>query len=153
MHVFVDIYVRLMDVFVYMATREIDFFSGAINDVTFLVVFQEAYNNIPIETKVTFLFASLHDATMDESMRSMSAVLLRRLFASDFQDFYPKLPAEGQAQFKQQVLQTLQVQQSPIVRKKVGCFFFNGDKYFDANAFFIPLIFSFLGVRCGRRSC
>ncbi|XP_077293524.1 karyopherin beta 3 isoform X2 [Arctopsyche grandis] len=80
---------------------------------------EEAYNNIPIETKVTFLFASLHDASMDENMRSMSAVLLRRLFASDFQDFYPKLPPEGQAQFKQQVLQTLQVQQSPVVRKKV----------------------------------
>lgn len=69
----------------------------------------------------------------------MAAVVLRRLFTSEFNDFYakvckyeqisfnliyffpilPQLPAESQAQLKNQVLLTLQQNESPNLRRKI----------------------------------
>lgn len=52
---------------------------------------QEAYNNLPVESKVTFLLSSVHNASMGEELRQMAAVLLRRLFSAEFMDFFPKV--------------------------------------------------------------
>lgn len=52
---------------------------------------QEAYNNLPVESKVTFLLSSVQNAAMGEELRQMAAVLLRRLFSAEFMDFYPKV--------------------------------------------------------------
>lgn len=49
---------------------------------------QEAYTNLPVEVKVTQLLASIQNKYMDEEARLMAAVLLRRLFTSDFNEFY-----------------------------------------------------------------
>lgn len=49
----------------------------------------------------------------------MSAVLLRRLFSSEFQEFYPKLPVESQAQLKEQIILAVQQEQSDQMRRKV----------------------------------
>lgn len=40
---------------------------------------------------MTFLLTTICNGTLAEEMRSMAAVLLRRLFASEFMDFYPKV--------------------------------------------------------------
>ena len=40
---------------------------------------------------MTFLLSALCNATLTEEMRAMAAVLLRRLFSSEFMDFYPKV--------------------------------------------------------------
>lgn len=50
--------------------------------------FQTTYNNLSVEIKVTHLLAVLHDGNLKEDARLMAAVLLRRLFSSDFQEFY-----------------------------------------------------------------
>lgn len=52
---------------------------------------QEAYNNLPVESKVTFLLSSVHNAGMEEELRQMAAVLLRRLFTAEFMEFFPKV--------------------------------------------------------------
>lgn len=49
----------------------------------------------------------------------MSAVLLRRLFSNEFQDFYPKLPVEQQSQLKDQIIQIVQQEQSDSMRRKI----------------------------------
>lgn len=49
----------------------------------------------------------------------MSAVLLRRLFANEFQDFYPKLPAEAQLQLKEQIIVAVKVEQNDSMRRKI----------------------------------
>lgn len=72
-----------------------------------------------MESKVTYLLAAIHNAGIGEEARQMSAVLLRRLFSSEFQDFYPKLPVEGQAQLKEQVILAVQQEQSDAMRRKV----------------------------------
>ncbi|XP_029055806.1 karyopherin beta 3 [Osmia lignaria lignaria] len=80
---------------------------------------EEAYNNLPVDSKVTFLLASLCNATLTEEMRAMAAVLLRRLFSSEFMDFYPKIPPEAQVQLKEQILVSVQNEQIDTIRRKV----------------------------------
>ncbi|XP_017765333.1 PREDICTED: importin-5 isoform X3 [Eufriesea mexicana] len=80
---------------------------------------EEAYNNLPVDSKVTFLLTSLCNTTLTEEMRAMAAVLLRRLFSSEFVTFYPKMPPEAQAQFKEQILLSVQNEQTESIRGKV----------------------------------
>ncbi|XP_078038874.1 karyopherin beta 3 [Augochlora pura] len=80
---------------------------------------EEAYNNLPVESKVTFLLTSLCNATLTSEMRGIAAVLLRRLFSSEFMDFYPKIPPEAQVQLKEQILLSVQNEQSETIRRKV----------------------------------
>jgi len=49
------------------------------------------YGNLPVESKVTFLLTTVCNGTLAEEMRTIAAVLLRRLFSSEFMDFYPKV--------------------------------------------------------------
>ncbi|XP_076289616.1 karyopherin beta 3 [Lasioglossum baleicum] len=80
---------------------------------------EEAYNNLPVESKVTFLLTSLCNAILMEEMRAMAAVLLRRLFSSEFMEFYPKIPPEAQVQLKEQILLSVQNEQTETIRRKV----------------------------------
>ncbi|XP_076750362.1 karyopherin beta 3 isoform X1 [Xylocopa sonorina] len=80
---------------------------------------EEAYNNLPVDSRVTFLLTSLCNATLAEEMRATAAVLLRRLFSSEFMDFYPKIPAEAQAQLKEQILLSVQNEQTQTIRRKI----------------------------------
>lgn len=80
---------------------------------------QEAYNNIPTETKVVHLVGAVQNAVVGEEGRQTAAVLLRRLLSAEFFEFFPKLPVEQQAQLKQQLLLTLQMEVSQQLRRKV----------------------------------
>ncbi|XP_076164575.1 karyopherin beta 3 [Ptiloglossa arizonensis] len=80
---------------------------------------EEAYNNLPVESKVTFLLTSLCNATLAEEMRAMAAVLLRRFFSSEFMDFYTKISPEAQTQLKEQILLSVQNEQTETIRRKV----------------------------------
>nr|CAD7590239.1 unnamed protein product [Timema genevievae] len=79
----------------------------------------DTYNNLPVGSKVTYLLAALHNATMSEEAKQMAAVLLRRVFSSEFLEFYPKLPPDDQKVLKEQVLLAVQQEQSESIRKKV----------------------------------
>lgn len=52
---------------------------------------QEAYNALPIDNKVAFLLNAVQDATKSEEERHMAAVLLRRVFSTQFMEFFPKV--------------------------------------------------------------
>ncbi|XP_022901900.1 importin-5 [Onthophagus taurus] len=80
---------------------------------------EEAYNGISIENKVSYLLQSLHNIGLSDEARQMSAVLLRRLFANDFYEFFPKLPVESQSQLKEQILLAIPLEQSYTTRHKV----------------------------------
>ncbi|CAB3366645.1 Hypothetical predicted protein [Cloeon dipterum] len=80
---------------------------------------EETYNNVPIESRVTLLLTSTLNDALSEEMRQMAAVLLRRLFASEFMDFYPKLTPEQQGQLKEQILISVQRDQPDGLRRKV----------------------------------
>ncbi|KAK7864488.1 hypothetical protein R5R35_003107 [Gryllus longicercus] len=80
---------------------------------------EDAYNNLPVESKITLLLAAIRNGAFTEDARQMAAVLLRRLFSAEFNEFYPKLPPEAQRQLKEQVLVAVQQEQSEGIRKKV----------------------------------
>ncbi|XP_011878216.1 PREDICTED: importin-5 [Vollenhovia emeryi] len=80
---------------------------------------EEAYGNLPVESKVTFLLNTVCNGTLAEEMRAIAAVLLRRLFSSEFVDFYPKIPPEAQVQLKEQILLSVQNEQTDSIRRKV----------------------------------
>ncbi|CRK99390.1 CLUMA_CG012554, isoform A [Clunio marinus] len=80
---------------------------------------EEAYNNLTIELKVTLLLRAIQNAQVDEDRKSIASVLLRRVFSSEFQDFFPKLPVDAQTELKQQILLLLQQETSPNLKRKI----------------------------------
>lgn len=80
---------------------------------------QEAYSNIPIEAKVSYLLASIHNVSLVYDARQMSAVLLRRLFSTEFSDFYDKLTEPQKKELKEQILLAIQQDQTEQLRHKV----------------------------------
>ncbi|XP_063224188.1 importin-5 [Bacillus rossius redtenbacheri] len=80
---------------------------------------EEAYNNLPIESKVTFLLSSIRNGNVNEEGRQLAAVLLRRLFSTDFTEFYTQLPPEAQKSLREEVLLAVQLERSDAIRRKV----------------------------------
>ena len=53
---------------------------------------QESYEALPIEQKVTILLGAVTNvAEISEEGRSLSAVMLRRLFSNEFEEFFGKV--------------------------------------------------------------
>lgn len=80
---------------------------------------EDAYNNVSRELKVTHLLATIHNGQQSEEARQMAAVLLRRLFTSEFLEFYKELPQEAQGQLLQQILLAVQQEVTPNLRRKI----------------------------------
>lgn len=80
---------------------------------------EAAYSNLATELKITLLLRAIANASIPEDGRVMAAVMLRRVFTTDFPDFYPKLTPEQQVELKQQVLFLLQADTSANVKRKI----------------------------------
>ncbi|XP_048834790.1 importin-5 [Brienomyrus brachyistius] len=80
---------------------------------------EETYDNIPGQTKITFLLQAVRDASATEEVKQMAAVLLRRLLSSSFDEIYPSLPPDMQTAIKSELLVGIQAEGSPAIRKKV----------------------------------
>uniref|UniRef100_A0AAY4B4J1 TOG domain-containing protein n=1 Tax=Denticeps clupeoides TaxID=299321 RepID=A0AAY4B4J1_9TELE len=80
---------------------------------------EETYENIPGQTKITFLLQAVHDAAAAEEVKQMAAVLLRRLLSSAFDEIYPGLTVELQTAIKTELLNCIQAENSSNIRKKV----------------------------------
>lgn len=52
---------------------------------------QEAYNQLTTAMKISLLTRAISNFQIQEDSRIMATVLLRRVFSSDFQDFYPNV--------------------------------------------------------------
>ncbi|SPP83609.1 importin-5 [Drosophila guanche] len=80
---------------------------------------EDAYNALQRDLKVTHLLANIHNGQQSEEARQMAAVLLRRLFTTDFPDFYKEIPPESQNQLLQQILLAVQQEVTPQLRRKI----------------------------------
>ncbi|XP_034489294.1 importin-5 [Drosophila innubila] len=80
---------------------------------------EETYNNLSRELKVTHLLGNVHNGQQSEEARQMAAVLLRRLFTSEFLEFYKELPVDSQNQLLQQILMAVQQDVTPQLRRKI----------------------------------
>jgi len=52
-------------------------------------------------------------------VRSMAAVLLRRIYTSSFEEFWPQFSPESQAQLKERTLVSIQSEPNAALRKKI----------------------------------
>uniref|UniRef100_A0A8C7NI07 TOG domain-containing protein n=1 Tax=Oncorhynchus mykiss TaxID=8022 RepID=A0A8C7NI07_ONCMY len=81
---------------------------------------EEAYDTIPGQTKITFLLQAIRDAACAEEVKTMAAVLLRRLLSSSFEEIYPGLTVDMQTAIKTELVTSIQTEASPNIRKKVA---------------------------------
>jgi len=80
---------------------------------------EETYDGIQTDQKVNFLLGAVSDVTgVGEDGRQLAAVMLRRLFSSEFDDFYLKLPEDQKAQLKHQILLCVQNEPNKNCRRK-----------------------------------
>uniref|UniRef100_A0A2K6NK93 Importin 5 n=1 Tax=Rhinopithecus roxellana TaxID=61622 RepID=A0A2K6NK93_RHIRO len=79
----------------------------------------ETYENIPGQSKITFLLQAIRNTTAAEEARQMAAVLLRRLLSSAFDEVYPTLPSDVQTAIKSELLMIIQMETQSSMRKKV----------------------------------
>uniref|UniRef100_A0A2I3SBU0 Importin 5 n=1 Tax=Pan troglodytes TaxID=9598 RepID=A0A2I3SBU0_PANTR len=80
---------------------------------------EETYENIPGQSKITFLLQAIRNTTAAEEARQMAAVLLRRLLSSAFDEVYPALPSDVQTAIKSELLMIIQMETQSSMRKKV----------------------------------
>ena len=69
--------------------------------------------------QVSLLLGAIgNQAEVPEEGRSLSAVMLRRLFSSEFEEFFAKLPDEQKTALKAQIIVSVQQEPSKTVRRK-----------------------------------
>jgi len=80
---------------------------------------EESYETIPTDQKVNILLGAISGGNVvAEDGRQLAAVMLRRLFSSEFEEFYGKLPDEQKAQLKNQILICVQNEPNKNCRRK-----------------------------------
>jgi len=80
---------------------------------------EESYEALPIEQKVNILLGAISNhAEVPEDGRQLSAVMLRRLFSSEFEEFFGKLPEDQKAGLKAQIILSVQNEPNKNVRRK-----------------------------------
>nr|XP_028584102.1 importin-5 [Podarcis muralis] len=80
---------------------------------------EETYENIPGQSKITFLLQAVRNTTVAEEARQMAAVLLRRLLSASFEEVYPTLPPEVQTAIKSELLLIIQLETQSSMRRKI----------------------------------
>ncbi|XP_048745456.2 importin-5-like [Ostrea edulis] len=80
---------------------------------------EEAYEGITSVSKLPFLVTALKNRNLLVEVRTLGAVLLRRLFANNFEEFWPQVPVDIQNAVKEQILIIIQEEGTPPVRKKI----------------------------------
>jgi len=78
------------------------------------------YQEIPDEQKTIFLMSTLRNIALGTPLRAFAAVLLRRLFQSNFENFWSKYTPDQQMALKKELLARIaQLDDDENIRKKV----------------------------------
>ncbi|XP_050394291.1 importin-5 [Patella vulgata] len=80
---------------------------------------EEVYNAIDNIKKLELLLRSLRNGSTSLENRSMSCILLRRLFCNEFTEVWPTLEPDIQNSIKAQLMMAIREELSPPVRKKI----------------------------------
>ncbi|XP_071084426.1 importin-5-like [Haliotis cracherodii] len=80
---------------------------------------EQAYEGIPIPSRLEFLIRTVRNADTSIETRSLANVLLRRLFTSNFEEFWPQVTEDLKNAIKKEMLLAVQEELTPPVRKKV----------------------------------
>ncbi|CAC5392691.1 IPO5 [Mytilus coruscus] len=77
------------------------------------------YDKIPGPTKLPMLVQSMSNSNISIEIRTLSSVLLRRLFTNEFEEVWPKLSPELQTAVKEKLMSAITEELTPPVRRKV----------------------------------
>lgn len=80
---------------------------------------EETYGLLPQESKIVFLMNIVKDPAKSVEERQMSAVLLRKIFSSDFVEIFNKLSVEDQNKLKFEIINLLQTCDNDNIRRKI----------------------------------
>ncbi|KAL3846795.1 hypothetical protein ACJMK2_017751 [Sinanodonta woodiana] len=80
---------------------------------------EETYENIQITEKLTYLVRAIRSTENAIEVRTLAAVLLRRLFTSNFEDWWPQVPPDLQRGVKEEILKAIQEELTPPIKRKV----------------------------------
>ncbi|CAF1396582.1 unnamed protein product [Didymodactylos carnosus] len=81
---------------------------------------EDEYHKIPDEQKTILLMSALRNGQFSPAIRAFAAVMLRRLFSTTFETFWPKFSQEQQSALKKELLLRIsQVDDDETIRKKV----------------------------------
>uniref|UniRef100_A0A8C6Z633 Importin 5 n=1 Tax=Nothoprocta perdicaria TaxID=30464 RepID=A0A8C6Z633_NOTPE len=106
--------------FLFLSSKETEWMkvSGNLWEEDFMVI-GETYENIPGQSKITFLLQAIRNTAAAEEARQMAAVLLRRLLSSAFEEVYPALSPDDQTSIKTGLLLIIQLETQSSMRKKI----------------------------------
>ncbi|KAK7467770.1 hypothetical protein BaRGS_00037007 [Batillaria attramentaria] len=79
---------------------------------------EAAFDGLPAPDRVGLLIQSLRKNDVPVENRTMACILLRRMFASSFEETWPQLPPEMQAGVKQELMNAVKDETMPTIRKK-----------------------------------
>ncbi|KAK8747220.1 hypothetical protein OTU49_016688, partial [Cherax quadricarinatus] len=80
---------------------------------------ENTYDQIAADAKFQLLLTNVVNKNANENVRSMAAVLLRRLITTNFDEVFPTLPPEAQGQVQAQLLALVQQEEDANMRKKL----------------------------------
>uniref|UniRef100_A0A8C2M1H7 Importin N-terminal domain-containing protein n=1 Tax=Cricetulus griseus TaxID=10029 RepID=A0A8C2M1H7_CRIGR len=80
---------------------------------------EETYENIPGQSKITFLLQAIRNTAAVEEARQMATVLLRRLLSSSLDEVYPTLPSDVHTAIKSELLMIIQMETQSSMKKKM----------------------------------
>ncbi|CAG0914081.1 unnamed protein product, partial [Notodromas monacha] len=80
---------------------------------------ETTYESINAVIRLWGTLVAIRTTTYSDDIRSLAAVLLRRLFTVDFENIYAQLTPEQQTQLKTGILQCVSQDQSEVLRRKV----------------------------------
>uniref|UniRef100_A0A2S2Q881 Importin-5 n=1 Tax=Sipha flava TaxID=143950 RepID=A0A2S2Q881_9HEMI len=80
---------------------------------------EETYQSLPLESKVLYLFNAVQNQAGDVDEKQVAAVMLRRLMANDFLEFFPNLSPENQKQFKENLLLSISNEKNDVLRRRM----------------------------------
>ncbi|KAK7090444.1 importin-5-like [Littorina saxatilis] len=80
---------------------------------------EAALDTLPEPTRLALLVQCVRKQDVSLEVRTMACILLRRMFTTNFEELWPKLPPELQNGLKTELLLALKEEQTPAVRKKI----------------------------------
>ncbi|ESO05871.1 hypothetical protein HELRODRAFT_188208 [Helobdella robusta] len=89
------------------------------SDNTIRSTAEDSYESMNAVVKIPGLIQLIIETSVPLEVRGLATVLLRRLYVSNFDDFWPQLPQESQNQLKLQMINCVQQEKNGPIKKKV----------------------------------
>ncbi|XP_059155323.1 importin-5-like [Physella acuta] len=81
---------------------------------------EQTYDNVAVADKLVCLMQAIRNVDIGPEQRSLAAVLLRRLFTSNFETLWQQITPDIQNALKQELMAAVHQESVPAIRKKIS---------------------------------